>query len=169
MHAAVESLRETAIQVRTVAHEPTGVRPYVTNRPELSVNRGIWLGSATETGHLRSSISATRTPGIQSLTSLTWCSASVISGGASSKSPRGRARIFSQKGQCAPRVPRKRAARSCAQTVSLGGAIVAALLCTLSHRMDIVVRASLSCWYDDPGRRRSESTDLVVNGVHGFQ
>jgi hypothetical protein len=102
MHAAVEILRETAIQVRTVAHEPTGVRPNVTNRPELSVNRGIWLGSATETGHLRISISATRTFGVQSLTSLTWCSASVMSGGASSKSPRGRARTFSQKGQCAP-------------------------------------------------------------------
>jgi hypothetical protein len=99
MHAAVESLRETAIQVRTVAHEPTGVRPYVTNRPELSVNRGIWLGSATETRHFGISIRATRTPGVQFLTSLTWCSASVISGGASSKSPRGRARIFSQKGE----------------------------------------------------------------------
>lgn len=41
MHAAVHSLRGIAIQVRTVAHEPTGVQLYVTNRPELNVNLGI--------------------------------------------------------------------------------------------------------------------------------
>src|ERR1700729_1816964 len=69
MHAAVESLHGTAIHVRTVAHEPTGVRRHVPspNVPIPMLTR--------------------RLPSIQSLTSLTWRSALVIPGGASPKSP----------------------------------------------------------------------------------